>query len=80
MTMYTSQGLMTHEDYQDYLKDTDNGTTSVDLDDPPLWFDARPATVCANCRKTYSDHEDSGVTVQDASGEVIACSEKASYL
>jgi hypothetical protein len=78
--MYTSQGLMTHEDYADHLKDTDNGTTTVDLDDPPLWFDASPTTVCANCRKTYAVHEDSTVTVQDASGEVIACSEKASYL
>lgn len=78
MAMYTTHGLMTFDDYREYLKDTDNGTTTVDLDNPPPWFDA--AGTCHNCRKTYADHEDNTVTVQDASGEVIACSEKESFL
>jgi hypothetical protein len=67
--MYTSHGYMTHADYQEYLKDTDQGSTVVNLDDPPLWFSA---TECP-CGRPLDDHE--SVTVQDASGEIYACSE-----
>ena len=70
--MYTSQGLMFGNDYAEYLKDTDQGTTTVQLDDPPEWFGPeRNREWCPVCQEAVAGHE--SVTVQDASGEVIAC-------
>jgi hypothetical protein len=67
--MYTSHGLMTGEDYAEYLKDTDQGTTDVHLDDVPEWFEV-PKT-CPVCTVPPLDHD--FFTVQDASGEIFAC-------
>lgn len=67
--MYTSQGLMYGDDYADYLKSTDQGTTTIQLDDVPDWFDA--SKDCPVCGERVADHE--SVTVQDASGEIFAC-------
>jgi len=67
--MYTTRGLMTHADYQEYLKDTDQGSTEIYLNDPPAWF---TLTECP-CGAPLSEHE--SVTVQDASGEIYRCSE-----
>lgn len=67
--MYTIHGLMTGEDYAEYLKNTDQGTTDVYLDDVPEWFDV-PAE-CPICPIDVAAHEAFGVT--DASGEIFAC-------
>lgn len=67
--MYTSQGLMTSADFQEYLKDTDQGVTVIDPDAPPEWFDV--AGECTVCRQPIKEHE--SLTVTDASGEIFAC-------
>ena len=71
--MYTSQGRMPAADYAEYLKDTDQGWTTIQLDDPPEWFevgceDGRDCPVCGKC---VGCHE--SVTVTDASGEIFEC-------
>lgn len=67
--MYTTHGLMTGEDYAEYLKDTDQGTTIVHLDNVPEWFTA-PAE-CPICTVPVSEHEMFNVT--DAGGTIFAC-------
>lgn len=67
--MYTTHGLMTAEDYREHLKDTDQGTTEIDLDDVPAWFDA--GKPCPVCPEMIWNHV--RVLVADASGEVFAC-------
>lgn len=67
--MYTTHGLMTGGDYAEYLKDTDQGTTDIHLDNVPEWFEM-PAE-CPVCTVPVSEHETFRVT--DASGEIFAC-------
>lgn len=72
--MYTSHGYMTYADYQEYLEDTDQHTVTVNLDDPPLWFEAPADGLCPlDGRPLHGLHD--SVTVQAASGEIIACNE-----
>jgi hypothetical protein len=73
--MYTSQGYMTADDYQEYLKDTDQGSTEIQLDDPPAWFTEIMPIFCPVCPGKVLDHE--SVTVLDASGEIYACVDSA---
>lgn len=68
--MYTTHGYMTHADYREYLKDTDQGSTVIDPADPPLWFDVQGQCPCG---LDIEVHE--SVTVHDASGEIWMCSE-----
>lgn len=67
--MYTSHGYMMQGDYLDFIKDTDQGTTDVYLDDVPEWFEM-PAE-CPACTIPVSEHEAFRAT--DASGEAYAC-------
>lgn len=69
--MYTSHGYMTPDDYREYLEDTDQHVIEVDLADPPAWLDVEGP--CAMCSVVIGEHE--WVTVQAASGDVVACSE-----
>jgi hypothetical protein len=69
--MYTTHGLMDAGDYAEHLTDHDLGTTDVQLDDPPEWFVGTPTGHCPVCGDPINDHDT--VTVQDASGEIIAC-------
>lgn len=72
--MYTSQGLMHAADYAEHLKDTDQGSTEIDVADwiyghGPDWFDfSQP---CPLDGEALWNHD--SVTVADASGEVFAC-------
>jgi hypothetical protein len=72
--MDTTHGLMTHADHREYLKDTDQHTVTVNLDDPPEWFTAPADGNCPldNCGASLDDHD--SVIVHAASGEIIACS------
>lgn len=67
--MYTTQGYMTAADYADHLADTDQGATSIDLADPPAWFDTEQR--CPVCDTGMHAHD--AVRVIDASGEIFAC-------
>lgn len=73
--MYTSQGYMTHADYAEHLKDTDQGSTVIQLDDMPEWFVNHMPNVCPACDDYVLNHE--SVTVADASGEIYACVDEA---
>jgi hypothetical protein len=73
--MYTTHGYMTADDYQEYLKDTDNGSTEIQLDDVPRWAAHLPVQPCPVCGAAVYTHE--SVTVLDASGEIYACVDAA---
>lgn len=66
---YTTQGLMTSDDVEEYLDDTDQNVTLVDLADSPDWFTFPEA--CPICGTTEESHDT--VTVEQASGEIIDC-------
>ena len=66
---YTSQGWASHGDIQEIRKDMDMGSTDIQPDDPPEWFDT--AQTCPVCGSGMDDHE--AGRVADASGEIYAC-------
>jgi len=73
--MYTTHGLMHADDYAEYLKDTDQGSTDICVIDGivggslPDWLDL--SVPCPVCPEALWNHE--AVRVADASGEVFAC-------
>lgn len=73
--LYTTHGLMRADDYAEYLQDTDQGTTTIEIgtaiveDAVPEWLDL--SVPCPCCPEALWNHE--AVMVADASGEVFAC-------
>lgn len=68
---YTTHGYMTQADMEQYWYDTDQGTTTVMLDDPPDWFDMPEH--CPVCGDPMDAGSHEAVRVVDASGEIYAC-------
>lgn len=69
--MYTSHGYMTSEDYLEHLRDTDQGSTTIDVADWPAGW-PRPG-VCPICGDPLSEMNHDSVRAADASGEIYAC-------
>lgn len=61
--------ISNYRDWQEHLKDTDQGASTIDVEDPPVGLDLD--VDCPVCGEPVGGHDQ--VRVADASGEIFAC-------